>query len=270
MVDTILTDKNELALDMMEKLCSLSPEINLIGSFQSYGSALEFAKNRKINFALIDYPEDDEQAIAFGQELRRINGSVVLIYLITRPLQTFEALKIKADFCLIKPFSKGDFKDALRRACTLNTPHNLPTEFHMFGKFSVIHEGCAVDFKSSKAKELFALCADHCGTEVTMEEAADKLWGDRPYDDRVKALYRKAVMNIRRALEQYNIDDVFYVNRGSCGINPFNISCDYYKYRSAPQANYQLYNEGYLSDYSWAEEKAAMLFFQKKKFLHAE
>lgn len=269
MINTILVSTNSLCLDMMKRLCSEHLEISISGCFTSYSEAQSFAEDGTVDFAFIDYDERDEQAIELGASLRALNSSTVLIYLITQPRQSFEAAKIKADFCLIKPFSKSDFSAAIKRAYALNHSHSLPTMMCMFGKFGVFHNGRAVDFKSAKAKELFALCADHCGVEVTIEEAADKLWGEHPYDEKVKALYRKAVMNIRKALGEYNIENVFYVNRGSCGINPFNISCDYYKYRSEPQANLELYNGEYLSDYSWAEEKSAILHFQKDKFLRA-
>lgn len=267
MINTILLSKNAMCLNMMTRLCSECIEINVLGSFTSYANALSFAKNKAIDFALIDYPEDNEEAIKLGVSLRTINCSVVLIYLITGPQQSFEATKIKADFCLIKPFSKNDFESALIRACALINSPGFPVIMHMFGKFGVFYEGNAIDFKSAKAKELFALCADHCGAEVTIEEAADKLWGDRPYDDRVKTLYRKAVMNIRKALKEYKLENIFYVNRGSCGINPFSISCDYYIYRKAPTANLELYNGEYLSDYSWAEGKSATLYFEKERLL---
>lgn len=267
MIKTILIDKNSLSLDMMRRLCLEVFEISVSACFTAYSQALSFAESNTVDFAVIDCAESDERAIELGASLRRLNRSTVLIYLITQPQQSFEAAKIKADFCLIKPFSKSDFSDALSRACALNNSHRLKTTMRMFGKFTVFHNGRVVDFKSGKAKELFALCADHSGVEVTIEEAADKLWNHHPYDDRVKALYRKAVMNIRRTLEEYGIENVFYVNRGSCGINPFNIGCDYYKYRSEPLTHLDLYNGEYLSDYSWAEGKSAILHFQKDKYL---
>ncbi|MCQ4022967.1 MULTISPECIES: hypothetical protein [unclassified Ruminococcus] len=267
MVNTILISKNELCLDLMSQLCSEHLEINVLGKYASYMQALKLAQGRTVDFALIDYPDGDEDAIEFGTSLRRLNSSVVLIYFITQPQQSFEAVKIRADFCLIKPFSKYEFRGAVRRAYVLNKSSGCPVVMHMFGKFGVFCDGRAVKFKSNKAKELFALCADHCGAEVTIGEASDKLWGERPYDDKVKALYRKAVMNIRRTLEEYDIQNVFLVKRGSCGINPNNISCDYYKFRRSPIANIELYNGEYLSDYSWAEERAAMLHFQKTRLI---
>ncbi len=43
-------------------------------------------------------------------------------------------------------------------------------------------DGNLVKFRNAKAKELLALCVDHRGGEVTMEEAIDKLWEDRDCD----------------------------------------------------------------------------------------
>lgn len=267
-LDTIIIDENPISRELLIELYGKHTEINIIGSFSSCQGALEYAKEQRVDFAPIDLSTSFKCNIDFGSSLRRLNRGTILTYFVSSPEQCFEAVKSKADYCVLKPFDCDDIEESVRHAVALSNANHFAIELNMFGKFVVLYNGKAVDFKSPKAKELFALCADHCGADVSIEEAVDKLWSDRPYDDKVKGLYRRAVMNIRRTMEQYNIENVFFANRGVCKINPTNIKCDYYRYKNAPLANAHLYNDEYLNDYSWAEEKSAMLHFQNESLLY--
>jgi two-component SAPR family response regulator len=129
----------------------------------------------------------------------------------------------------------------------------------MFGRFQLFVGDELVYFSNAKAKELLALCLDHRGGEVTMEEAIDKLWPDRIYDDRVKKLYRKAVMALQATLKEAGAEEIFTTKRGSCYANVANIECDYFQFLETRDSEVSLYDGTYLFDYSWGEETLAML-----------
>lgn len=125
-----------------------------------------------------------------------------------------------------------------------------------FGRFDVFAGGRLVDFPSAKAKELLALCVDHCGGGVTMEEAVDKLWENRAYDQRSKNLYRKAVSHLRRVFEALGRGEVFSSARGRCHLNRELVDCDYFRYLDGEPVRF---TGEYLSSYPWAEETNAWL-----------
>lgn len=128
-----------------------------------------------------------------------------------------------------------------------------------FGKFDVFIDGHVVNFHSVKAKELFALCIDRRGGSVSIEEATDTLWENRPFDDKVKKLYTKAVMNIRQTFSSFGITDVFCTARGYCNVNMDLIICDYYSFLQNDKNSIRQFDGKYMSDYSWAEETLAYL-----------
>ena len=128
-----------------------------------------------------------------------------------------------------------------------------------FGNFEVFVNDLAVDFHSSKAKELFALCIDRMGRSVSIEEATTILWENRPFDKRVKKLYNKAVGAISNTFKNYNITDVFYTSRGFCKVNNNAVNCDYYLFLEGDRQSIISFNEEYMSQYSWAEETLAKL-----------
>lgn len=136
--------------------------------------------------------------------------------------------------------------------------HNI-VQVKTFGRFEVFVNHRVIDFHSSKAKELFALCIDHAGCNVSMEEAVDKLWRNRPFDQKVKKLYRKAVMTINKTLERYGVTDVFQTSRGFCKVDMQSVECDYFLFLKRNQHYMNLFNEEYMTEYDWAEETLARL-----------
>ena len=128
-----------------------------------------------------------------------------------------------------------------------------------FGNFEVFVDDLAVDFHSSKAKELFALCIDRMGRSVSIEEATNILWENRPFDKKVKKLYNKAVRTISNTFKSYDITDVFYTSRGYCKVNNNSINCDYYLFLEGDRQSIISFNEEYMSQYSWAEGTLAKL-----------
>ncbi len=132
-----------------------------------------------------------------------------------------------------------------------------PLRLITFGSFEVLFKGRRMIFRSSKAKELLALCTDRRGQRISISEAADKLWSDRPYDDRVKVLYRKAVMNLRSLFREIGMEDFFITGKGWCCINTDMASCDYFDLIDAPEENAGLFKGIYMYDYSWAETTLA-------------
>ena len=91
-----------------------------------------------------------------------------------------------------------------------------------------------------------------------MEEAIDKLWEDRPYDTRVKNLYRKAVMNIKQLFQSYGMEDIFVNSRGSCNINREGITCDYFDLLEGKLDKGDVVGY-YMPEYAWAEFTASQI-----------
>ena len=61
-----------------------------------------------------------------------------------------------------------------------------------------------------------------------MEEAVDKLWENRLYDEKVKKSVSQGGMDLNKIFSTYGIKDVFVKKRAACWINYANVDCDYY------------------------------------------
>ena len=97
------------------------------------------------------------------------------------------------------------------------------------------------------------------GGDVTMEEAIEKLWPNRSYDERVKRLYRKAVTRLKEVFQQLGEETVFLSKRASCCIVKNMVSCDYFRFMDDPEQFSKDYNGEYMFNYSWAETTNATL-----------
>ena len=190
-----------------------------------------------------------------------------LVGTFTNPLEALEyASSHPVDFALLDiemPQMNGielaRRLDALNRAKLLAKGQDKRIFIRTFGRFDVFIDDKLVKFSNSKSKELLALCVDRLGGEVTMEEAVDKLWPEKDYDSRVKALYRKAVIGIHGTFEEYGIEGVFCNHRGRCYLKSDELECDYFEYMKNRGEGKYHYKDEYMFDYSWAEETNARL-----------
>ncbi|MDD3369368.1 MAG: response regulator [Lachnospiraceae bacterium] len=256
---TMLVDDELFSMEQFEIECKDMEEIELIGKFSNPYQALEFAKDNQIDFALLDIQMPGMNGLELGQKLKEIRPDIILIYVTAYSEYVLDAMKMKADYFILKPYDKTDIEDAFQRAKLLSKRQQKEVYIRTFGRFGVFQNNRIIHFRNSKSEELLALCVDHQGGKVSMEEAIDKLWPDKPYDVRVKGLYRKAVMMLQTELEQRGIPQIFIRIRGGCCLVKDEIDCDYFVYLENPELQRGLFRGVYLSDYSWGEETLSEL-----------
>ena len=255
----ILVDDEALILKQLEMEIGNFPDVEIVAQFNNPDAAIEFLKENKVEAVFSDIEMPGMNGIEFGRLVKDLYPGIVLIFITGYEQYAIEAMKIKADFYLTKPFDTDDIGDIIERSKLLvGRQKDTEVFFRTFGRFDVFINGESIHFPNSKAKELLALCIDHRGGKLMMEEAIDKLWEDRPYDTRVKNLYRKAVMNIKQLFQQYGVEDIFVNSRGSCNINREIIKCDYFdlldgKIEKSDVMGY------YMPEYPWSEFTASQI-----------
>jgi len=258
-------DDELLAMEQFEQECREWDEIELIGKFNSAEGALECAAGTTVEFALLDICLPGMNGIELGQKLKQMHPKIIIIYLTGYSKYIVDAVRSKADYCIMKPYTKEDVADALMRVKLLSQRFQKRLRVETFGRFEVYVDGNQVYFGNGKARELFAYCIHREGGNVAMEEAVDVLWPDRPYDERVKRLYRKAVGSIQTVMEQMQLPDVFVNNRGCCHIEKDKVECDLYRFlegRGREKYGKRLIEDGYMSEYGWTEKRIPGLLMQ--------
>lgn len=256
---TILVDDELWSMKQFELECK-NNDIELVGEFDNAIEALAFVEENRIDLALLDVKMPDMDGIMLGRKLKEINPDMIVIYITGYDEYIKEAiLDLKADYYLLKPYNKADVEDVLERAKCLSERLNKRVTVKTFGYFDIFVDGRLLEFKNQKAKELFALCIDSMGGEVTMKEVIEILWEDRNYDDKVKRLYRKALLYLNRLFKQYEVESIFSNARGSCHVNREEIFCDYYEVLDGKNIKDTLFDGRYMTNYSWSEETCGRL-----------
>lgn len=268
---TMIVGKHTAMRNQIEQECREFDKIELTGVFDSAEEALQFAREHTVEFALMNIGLPGMNGIELGRRLKEINREIILIYMTQHSELVVDTMRMKADYCVMKPCSREDIRDALARAVLLSERFHKKLKVVTFGRFELYVDDIQLHFGNGKAKELLAYCIHREGAGISMQEAVDILWPDRPYDEKVKRLYRKATGFIQTILEGNGQKDVFVCNRGSCYIQSKNVNCDLYRFlegeMSAAQMNKAL-EDGYLPEYSWAESKVQLLQDRMKDILN--
>lgn len=258
-IRTIIVDDELWTLQQFEKSIRQTADIELLEMFESADQALLYAENHAVDFALLDVSMPGMNGIALGEKLRKINGDMILIY-VTGYEEFLKKviLDLRADYFLLKPFNDMDVEQMINRVRYLSVRLRKRVAVQTFGEFDIFVDGQLLEFANQKAKELFAICIDN-GGEVTMKKSIDLLWEGRGYDDKVKCLYRKAVVYLNSTFRKYGVTDIFSNRRGSCHVNREEIVCDYYEVLNGKSIKDTAFDGRYMAAYSWSEETCGKL-----------
>lgn len=257
-IRTILVDDEPWSMQQFLIECQDS-DIDLQECFTDADAALSYAKEHTVELAVLDVRLPDMDGIALGRKLREIHHDMLVIYISGYEEYIKEAIvDVKADYYILKPYSAADVADVLNRIRYLSGRLHKRVTVRTFGEFDIFVDGQLVEFSNQKAKELLALCIDS-GGEVTMKRAVETLWENRDYDEKVKCLYRKAVLYLHRIFRERGVGGVFDNARGCCHVNRQEIACDYYEVIDGKNMKETLFDGRYMSNYSWGEETCGHL-----------
>lgn len=257
-IRTILVDDEPWSMQQFMIECQ-EKDIDLQECFTDAETALSYASKHTVELALLDVNLPDMDGIALGRKLREINHDMIVIYISAYEQYIKEAIvDVKADYYILKPYSAADVEDVIERARYLSGRLRKRVTVRTFGEFDIFVDGRLVSFSNQKAKELLALCIDR-GGEVSMKNAVGILWEDRDYDEKLKCLYRKAIIYLRTILKEYGVEYIFQSSRGSCHINKEEIYCDYYEVLDGKCLKDTLFDGRYMTNYSWGEETCGHL-----------
>ncbi len=258
-IRTIIVDDEMWVLHQFEEGLRHAVDIELLETFYSADKALAYAQCHAVDFAILDGSMPGMDGIALGEKLREINSDMILIYVTGYEKYLKKAiLDLRADYFMKKPLNDTDMEQLISRVRYLSARLHKRVQVQTFGEFDIFVDGQLVEFANQKAKELFAICIDS-GGEVTMKRSIDLLWEGRGYDDKVKCLYRKAVIYLNTTFRECGIADIFSSRRGSCHVNREEIVCDYYEVLNGRSIRDTSFDGRYMAAYSWSEETCGKL-----------
>lgn len=246
----VLDDEKESLLTFASHAIDV-PNLSLNVFSSRYEEALDYARSHKVDAAFLDIVMPGVDGVSFAQSLIEVSPGVKIVF-ITGYAQDEEAIRKQVGenffaFCY-KPYDERTIREIIARMMSEDRPL---VEFKAFPRFDMFVNGILVDFERAKAKELLALLVDHRGGEVTIEEAATKLWLDKDYELAAR-LYRDATSRLRMKLSEYGVPYLADFARGRASLNCEYASCDYWDYLDGQSS---LFQGEYMRPYEWAAEQ---------------
>lgn len=217
--------------------------------------ALEYVKTEDVAAAFLDVKMPEIDGVTLAEKMLDARPDLKIIFISAFADNEDEILKRFEDksisFCH-KPYRKELLVKTL--ANLKETGAKKKPFLKTFDSFDLFVDGVAVDFSSTKAKELLALLTDAKGSYVTMDTAIGNLWPNKNLD-LAKRLYRDAVSRLRLTLSDAGVDDLVTFERARSVINVNAATCDLWDYmekggkfsgRYMPQYDWSIVTESFL------------------------
>lgn len=266
----IIVDDEIPCSEYLNMLLAGIEDVEVAGCFQDMGKALFFMKDIKADLVFLDIEMPQMNGIEASRKMKELNPNVYIIFVTGYDQYAMDAFREDAVSYLLKPCAMDDLVRAVNRVRRLLAAPPVRVVIRTFGHFAVFVDGKPCRFTNSKAKELLAIIVDWKGSQVTMEQAIDILWEDRPYDEAVKQLYRKAVSYLRQLMKEHQTEFID-IGRGHLNLIPSKVDCDYYNLLAGDKEARKQYEAGgevYLREYSWAENTLAGIEKIFRKYTH--
>jgi len=258
----ILVDDEPLSLNLFKIECGNMPGFDVVGFFDNSADALAYAQENPVDFALLDIDMPEMSGIELAGRLRMCRPGMVIIFVTAHPEYAADAIHAKADFVVFKPYEREDILDALERARLLSERQKKRIRFRTFGHFDMFVDGKLVNFKSSKAKELLALCVSRLGGEVTIYEMVDTLWsgtGDQGLG------YRTTIKALADILKDAGAEKLLKRKRSVLYLDVGEFDCDLADFKSGKADAINAYHGEFMQQYAWAQLIADELRAEKAK-----
>lgn len=260
---TILVDDMLLDMQLFELKCKDVPDFEIVGKFTDPLEAIAYARENIVDFAMLDIDMPGMNGIDLARQLRTLRSDIIIVFATAHPKFAVDALKMKADYIIFKPFDREDIIDVMERAKLFRQRQKKRFYFHTFGAFDMLIDGKPVRFRSGKAKELMALCVYRTGRPVSIYEMVEFLWGEEAADAPEKTGYRRAIKELADTMKDYNAESIFLRERGSIRIDMDLADSDYQALLAGDQDAACSFQGSFMEQYSWAE--AAVYYLEERK-----
>ena len=252
---TMIVDDEPLAVEELADTCEQFEDVQIVGRFLHAAEALAYAESHPIDLAFLDIEMPGIQGLDLAHRLHAINDRIAVVFVTGYKQYALDAFNEDAYGYILKPFEPKAVRKAIDKVSRIVRPVEKKKAFiRTFGRFGLFVDDKPVDFRSSKAKELFAFLVSQDEALVDMDSIIGTLWEEEQYDSKVKAKYRKACMYLRQALEKVGLGEALISVRGKIGINCERFDCDYFRLVDGDLQTAASFAGEYLFEYSWAEE----------------
>jgi two-component SAPR family response regulator len=239
-VKAIIVDDEELARSRLTVLLAEIEEIELCGSFGTAEQALNFLENNLVEVIFLDITMPEMDGMEFANLLMERGSSASVVFVTGYGEYAVEAFELEATDYLLKPISRERLAKTIGRLIKKQQSKAKGLHITCFGGFRVSLEedgGQAIGWRSPKVEELFAYLVSK--GSVSRDEIADTLWDGFTLDKAMKNL-NSTVYYIRKALQQYGLEECLVTTRKQISLDSKRIYCDLYEFQQIQKSAWKV------------------------------
>ena len=254
----IAVDDEILMLGALVKAISASPDIKEVTKFSSCEEALEFVKGNAVDIAFLDINMRGMGGLALAERIVAARPGCKIVFCTGYEEYAIPAFKLHASGYLMKPISAEDVQGEIDNIKGVRQKEKL-LRVSCFGNFEVYVKEEKLVFKRLKTKELFAFLVDRKGAGMTAKQICAVLFPDDTDDAKNAAYMRQLFMDLKNTLKAVGAEAVLCHETPCYHVDTSLIKCDYISYLETGKPEF---HGEYMTQYSWAEETCAMLWFK--------
>ena len=263
---TIFVDDEPWMLSQFEEECADIPEIEIAATFRLAQDALDYARKHVVEFALLDIELPGMNGVELAKELRKLYPEIIVVFVTGHKEYLQDFLDMKADYYVMKPYTREDVLDVISRARLLSGRLKKRVFLRTFGSFEVLVDGRIIPFRHAKAKELLALMTDRRGDPISSADAIATVWEKKAYTKNTASAYRMAMSRLRDTLEEAGIPEILKeVNSREKALDVTKVDCDLFDFLAGKPVARDAFTGQYMKNYSWAEQTLGILMQMKEK-----
>ncbi len=267
----IIVDDEELARSRLSLLLTEAGGIILCGSFATAAEGLEYIEKHSVDVVFLDITMPEMDGMEFANILLEQGSSASVVFVTGYGEYALEAFELEASDYLLKPISRERLAKTINRLSKMKQRDADRLYITCFGGFCVTVQeegGQVIGWRSPKVEELFAYLV--WKGSVSRDEIADTLWEGFTLDKAMKNL-NSTVYYIRKALQQYGLEDCLITTRKQISLDSKRVYCDLYEFQQMQNSAWktekdlermnELYRGGLFQGkaYEWSFGKAQTL-----------
>lgn len=230
-------------------LTSLGKDFDYRFYCDSPDDAIDYCTTHDVQAAFLDIRMPNINGIDLASEILKANKTVKIIFITAF---TFDEKAIREELgervlgFAYKPF------DPIKMNAFFAQIENREVDVFLktFAPFDLFIDNQAVEFSSTKSKELLALLTVFNGSTLTLEQAISRLWPNHDIE-LSKRLYRDAKIRLKSALEEVGLTQLVTFGYGYLRINKECAHSDYWDFLNE---KIKPYNGVFMPGYEWAKE----------------
>lgn len=260
----IYVDDEMPAIDNFRLTVEHFSEVKELHTFQSGEEALQFAESHTVDVAFLDMEMPGIHGLELAGKLKEYDREIRVVFVTAFGQYALEAFGVDATGYVLKPYTAEDIHKELAKCAYKHLPSHRVV-IRTIPYLSVRVDGAPLYVAGSKPREMLALLIDRGEQGFTMGEAIACLWPDRNADLGTQSLCRMTWKRLADALEQAGVGYLVDKKENRRYLKVDEVDCDLYRIQAGDKQARELYCGAYLSEYPWAEERNAQLYWMMQK-----